>query len=42
MSEPATAQVVDWRLPRLLERLDRPDFFFVNIGANDGVSNDPV
>jgi FkbM family methyltransferase len=41
MSDPATP-AVDWRLPRLLERLDRPGFFFVNIGANDGVSNDPI
>ena len=41
MSDAATPQVV-WRLPRLLERLQRPDFFFINIGANDGVSNDPI
>jgi len=26
----------------VVERLHRPDFFFVNIGANDGVSNDPI
>ena len=38
----ADAPTVDWRLPRLLARLQRPGFFFVNIGANDGVSNDPV
>jgi FkbM family methyltransferase len=41
MNVPATPQIV-WRLPRLLERLDHPGFFFINIGANDGVSNDPV
>lgn len=32
----------DSRLPDLIARLHRPDFFFVNIGANDGVSNDPI
>lgn len=34
------------RIPSLLRavvrRALRPDFFFVNIGANDGVSNDPI
>jgi FkbM family methyltransferase len=30
------------RLPLVVERLHHPDFFFVNIGANDGVSNDPI
>ena len=30
------------QLPLVVERLHRPDFFFVNIGANDGVSNDPI
>ncbi|MFN8641689.1 MAG: FkbM family methyltransferase [Candidatus Binatia bacterium] len=41
MTGDVRAEVV-WRLPGLLERLHRPDFFFVNIGANDGVSNDPI
>jgi FkbM family methyltransferase len=26
----------------MVRRARRPDFFFVNIGANDGVSNDPI
>ena len=30
------------QLPRVVERLNCPDFFFVNIGANDGISNDPI
>lgn len=30
------------RLPGIIARINRPDFFFVNIGANDGVSNDPI
>ncbi len=29
-------------LPGVIERFLRPDFFFVNIGANDGISNDPI
>lgn len=29
-------------LPDVLQRFLRPDFYFVNIGANDGVSNDPI
>jgi FkbM family methyltransferase len=27
---------------RLVDACDSPDFFFVNIGANDGVANDPI
>ena len=30
------------QLPLVVERLNHPDFFFVNIGANDGVSGDPI
>ena len=30
------------QLPLVVERLNCPDFFFVNIGANDGISNDPI
>jgi FkbM family methyltransferase len=29
-------------VPAIVKRAQRPDFFFVNIGANDGVSNDPI
>ncbi len=30
------------RLPLVVERLHHPDFFFVNIGANDGIASDPI
>lgn len=30
------------KLPRLVKRLHHRDFFFVNIGANDGRTGDPV
>ena len=29
-------------LRAVVERAQHPDFFFVNIGANDGVTNDPI
>src|SRR5690349_14899041 len=35
----------DWFSPTLdvaLQRFLHPDFFFVNIGANNGVDNDPI
>jgi len=30
------------QLPLVVDRLNHPDFFFVNIGANDGISGDPI
>jgi FkbM family methyltransferase len=35
-------EVTATKLPDGLEAYVRPDFFFVNVGANDGVSNDPI
>jgi len=29
-------------LPLVVERLHRSDFFFINIGANDGINGDPI
>ncbi|MCK6556423.1 FkbM family methyltransferase [Candidatus Binatia bacterium] len=40
--EGEVAGVVPWRLRAAVRRANRPGFFFVNIGANDGVSNDYV
>ena len=34
--------LVPARLRAVVRRVHRPDFFFVNVGANDGVSNDPI
>lgn len=30
------------QLASIVDRIQRPDFFFVNIGANDGISGDPI
>lgn len=34
--------MTEGRLAEIVARVQTPDFFFVNIGANDGVSNDPI
>jgi FkbM family methyltransferase len=39
---PGSPAAVSSLLRAVVRRAHRPDFFFVNIGANDGVSNDPI
>lgn len=43
MADPfAIVPEADRLLPRVLPDFLHPEFFFVNIGANDGVTNDPI
>ena len=39
---PSPPAAISSLLRAVVRRAHRPDFFFVNVGANDGVSNDPI
>jgi FkbM family methyltransferase len=42
-TRPAWSSMIDESIPaEVIERINHPDFFFVQIGANDGVFYDPI